>query len=290
MEGVVDSPLDMRRAGRAAGAPNAASQNVVLRIVQAEKSYRTKEHGLTVALRPVDAEIREGQFVSLVGPSGCGKTTLLKMCAGLITPTAGQIVFRDTGKPIGPGSYGFVFQAPALLPWRTALRNVMLPADILRLPRKQAQQRAQALLELVQLGAAASKLPRELSGGMQQRVAIARAMLHDPDVLFMDEPFGALDAMTREELNLELQRIQQNERKTVLFVTHDIEEAVLLSDVIFVLSSGPGRLVTTLEVPIERPRRMSHKLSPEFQRIALAIRAILERGHDTDPGPMGAHA
>ena len=250
--------------------------NVVLRIQGAAKTYASQS-GSCTALLPVTSEVRAGEFISLVGPSGCGKTTLLKMCAGLITPSAGTITFGETGKSIAPGEFGFVFQAPALLPWRTVLSNVALPADILGLDKAAATERARALLATVRLAGAEEKYPRELSGGMQQRAAIARALLHDPDILLMDEPFGALDAMTREDLNMELQRISQKQHKTVLFVTHDIEEAVLLSDRVFALSAGPGRLVETIDITLSRPRSLSVKASPEFTRAVARIRALLNR-------------
>lgn len=250
--------------------------DVVLRIQGATKIYASLS-GSATALLPVTSEIYAGEFVSLVGPSGCGKTTLLKMCAGLIAPSAGHITFADTSNSIAPGKFGFVFQAPALLPWRTVLSNVVLPADILGLNRGAALERARALLASVRLTGSEEKYPRELSGGMQQRAAIARALLHDPDILFMDEPFGALDAMTREDLNMELQRISQKQHKTVLFVTHDIEEAVLLSDRVFALSAGPGRLVETIDITLPRPRSLSVKGSPEFTRAVARIRSLLNR-------------
>lgn len=252
------------------------NDNVVLRIQGAAKTYASKS-GPSIALLPVTTEIRAGEFISLVGPSGCGKTTLLKMCAGLIKPSAGTITFGDTGKSIAPGEFGFVFQAPALLPWRTVLSNVVLSADILGLDRAAAMERARGLLATVRLAGVEEKYPRELSGGMQQRAAIARALLHDPDILFMDEPFGALDAMTREDLNMELQRISRKQHKTILFVTHDIEEAVLLSDRVLALSSGPGRLVETVNIALPYPRSMAVKGDPEFRQAVAKIRALLNR-------------
>jgi len=250
----------------------------LLRITAAEKTYTLSTGHQHTALLPVTAEIGRGEFASLVGPSGCGKTTLLKMCAGLVRLSAGRVIMAGSGKPVSPREYGFVFQAPALLPWRTVLANVTLPMDILHLPRPAALQRAHELLRLVGLADSAGKYPGELSGGMQQRVSIARALLHDPDLLFMDEPFGALDAMTREDLNMELQRIQQAQRKTVLFVTHDIEEAALLSDRVFVMSAGPGRVVDEIAVDMPRPRRIEDKASPQFQALTRRIRAALESG------------
>jgi NitT/TauT family transport system ATP-binding protein len=250
----------------------------VLRIQGAAKTYRSPAGVPTPALLPVDEDIAPAEFVSFVGPSGCGKTTLLKMAAGLIPTSEGAITYRDTGRGIQPGAYGFVFQGAALLPWRTVLENVMLPADILGLPKAQARERAMHLIELVHLGRAAGSYPNQLSGGMQQRASIARALLHDPEVLFMDEPFGALDAMTREQLNMELQRISLDQRKTVLFVTHDIEEAVLLSDRVLVFSRGPGRLVSTLAIDLPRPRLLSTKGDPRFIAAVAHIRALLDRG------------
>ncbi len=254
------------------------THDVVLHIRGAGKSYRGSAGVASRALMPVTGTIAKSEFVSFVGPSGCGKTTLLKMAAGLITPTEGQILYRDTGHGIRPGAFGFVFQNAALLPWRTVIENVLLPAVILDLPLAAARQRALSLLELVHLGRAADSYPNQLSGGMQQRASIARALLHDPEVLFMDEPFGALDAMTREQLNMELQRISQEQRKTVLFVTHDIEEAVLLSDRVFVFSRGPGQLVASLQVDLPRPRALADKADPRFHAAVREIRALLDRG------------
>ena len=252
---------------------------IALHIQSAGKSYETASGAQTVALEPVTTVIRQGEFVSLVGPSGCGKTTLLKMCAGLVKPTSGTITFGASGQPVQPGGYGIVFQAAGLLPWRTVMENVLLPAVILELPMQAARARATWLLDLVQLSHAADKYPRELSGGMQQRVSIARALLHDPAILFMDEPFGALDAMTREGLNLALQNIQQDQGKTIVFVTHDIDEAVLLSDRVLVFSGDPGQLCADVNVAVTRPRAMASKHQLEFYQAADFIRASLEYGH-----------
>lgn len=180
-------------------------------------------------------------------------------------------------RPVAPGSYGFVFQNAALLPWRTALENVLLPADILGLDRAQARSRALRLLDLVQLGHAAGQYPSELSGGMQQRVSIARALLHDPDILFMDEPFGALDAMTREQLNVQLHEIATSQHKTVLFVTHNIQESVLLSDRVFVFSGSPGRVVAEFRIDLGRPRTLRDQLSKPFRALEWKIRSTMDR-------------
>lgn len=250
-------------------------QTPLLTIDRASKIFRSSKGEDTVALLPVDGVIQPGEFVSFVGPSGCGKTTLLKICAGLVAPTEGSVTYKNTGAPINPGSFGIVFQNAALLPWKTVLDNVMLPADILGLPRKSAERRALDLLEMVQLKGSESSYPNELSGGMQQRVAIARSMLHDPDILFMDEPFGALDAMTREELNMELQEIHSSAGKTIVFVTHSISEAVLLSDRIMVFSAGPGRVRADEPVPLGRPRDLDVSLSVEFRQLEAKLRAEL---------------
>ncbi len=252
------------------------SRQPLLRLEAVGKRYQLADGRTHVALLPVSATIGRGEFVSFVGPSGCGKTTLLKMCAGLITRTEGHVRLAESGRTLSPREYGFVFQAPALLPWRTVLANVTLPMTILGLERSAATRRAHELIALVGLADSTGKYPSELSGGMQQRVAIARALLHDPAVLFMDEPFGALDAMTRESLNMELQRIQQHQRKTVLFVTHDIEEATLLSDRVFVMSAGPGRVVEELSIGLARPRRIESRATPAFQDLARRVRQALE--------------
>ena len=257
--------------------PAAKTTDPLLRISGAGKTYRQVNGTETVALMPATVDIRRGEFVSLVGPSGCGKTTLLKICAGLVKQSTGIATFADTGRPMQPGAYGFVFQSPALLPWRSVLDNVMLPADILGLDRKAALKRAGDLLQLVRLKHCRDKRPTELSGGMRQRVSIARALLHDPEMLLMDEPFGALDAMTREELNMELQRIHIDQQKTVLFVTHDIEESVLLSDRILVMSCGPGRLVADISVRLKRPRDLTDKRHPNFYETVENVRGLLER-------------
>ncbi|WP_199181835.1 ABC transporter ATP-binding protein [Cryobacterium sp. N21] len=253
-----------------------SAEDPILNIAGAAKTFSTSAGHPKIALRPVDLEIRRGEFVSLVGPSGCGKTTLLKMCAGLIAPTIGTIDFAGTGRAITPAAMGMVFQTPALLPWRTILANVMLPADILKLGKRDHRARAVELLRLVHLDGATDSYPHELSGGMQQRASLARALFHEPDVLLMDEPFGALDAMTRESLNLELQRVHMTEKKTVLFVTHSISEAVLLSDRIVVMSSSPGRVVDVLDVPFERPRAAGIQTTLGFQQIADHVRRLLD--------------
>ncbi|PLZ02805.1 ABC transporter [Burkholderia sp. WAC0059] len=215
--------------------------------------YRTRT-GTIDALVDVNLRIDAGEFVALLGPSGCGKSTLLKVAAALVAPTSGRASIG--GVPLAkPGRrVGVAFQKPNLLPWRNVLDNVLLPARTLGLPMEEARRRAHELLQLVGLDAFVQNYPAELSGGMQQRVGIARMLLHDPELLLMDEPFAALDALTRERLTLELQRIWLAQRKSVLFITHSIPEAVFLSDRVLVMSARPGRIVDELAVPLPRPR------------------------------------
>ena len=216
------------------------------------------------ALASVDLAVADCEFVAIVGPSGCGKSTLLKLVAGLRRPTRGEIALY--GRPVvGPRSdVGIVFQSPVLLPWRTVLDNVLLPADVLRLPRAEYRARALALLDLVGLSGFERSYPQELSGGMQQRAAIARALVHDAKLLLMDEPFGALDAMTREQMNLELQRIWAAQRKTVVFITHSISEAVFLSDRVVVMTPRPGKIREILPIDLPRPRDLDVRDSAPF--------------------------
>ncbi len=220
------------------------------------------------AVAPADFAVQRGEFVSLVGPSGCGKTTMLRMCAGLLAPTTGQVEYDGSGHAITPGTYGFVFQQAALLDWRTVEQNLVLPIQLLGLSKKAATPRIDRLLAQVGLEQARHRLPAELSGGMQQRASIARALVHDPDVLFMDEPFGALDAFTRETLNDDLAELHEKLGKTILFVTHDIDEAAYLSDRVLVMAAHPGRLVEVRTVDLPRPRnRESDALRDEVRAI-----------------------
>jgi NitT/TauT family transport system ATP-binding protein len=236
------------------------------------KRYAGRGAGDVTALAPVDFDIADGEFVCLVGPSGCGKSTLLKIVGGILPPTTGSI--RLGGTPVtGPRrDVGVVFQAPMLLPWRTVLQNVLLPSEIQRLDRGRHLAAARGLLDLVGLADFAERYPSELSGGMQQRVGICRALAHDPKLLLMDEPFGALDAMTRERLNLELLRIWTERRKTILFVTHSIIEAVLLADRVVVMTPRPGSVREIIEVDLPRPRHPSMISSAAFGACADRIR------------------
>ncbi len=236
------------------------------------KHYSTRDGRIT-ALLDISFAVREGEFVAVVGPSGCGKSTLLKLLAGLMPPSTGEAVLGGT--PItGPRrDIGVVFQSPVLFPWRTVLDNVLLPVDVQGLDRQRHLQAAINLLALVGLREFERRYPWELSGGMQQRVAITRALIHGPALLLMDEPFGALDAMTREHMNLELQRILLEERKTVLFITHSIPEAVFLADRVLVMSSRPGRILDDVRVQIPRPRPLDVMSAPAFGEYVRAIRA-----------------
>jgi NitT/TauT family transport system ATP-binding protein len=229
--------------------------------------------GAVTALDRISFDVTEGEFVAVVGPSGCGKSTLLKILAGLLSTSSGEARLRGT--PIaGPRrDIGVVFQSPVLFPWRSVLDNVLLPVDIQGLGRDRYEKVALDLLALVGLTGFEHRYPWELSGGMQQRVAITRALVHDPAMLLMDEPFGALDAMTREHMNLELQRIWLEKRKTVLFITHSIPEAVFLGDRVLVMTPRPGRLLEDVAVRLPRPRRLEVMNTPEFGRYAQGVRA-----------------
>jgi len=228
------------------------------------KRFHTRAGTTVTALEDVTLDIARDEFVTVVGASGCGKSTLLRVVGGLVTPSDGR-VFRDDRPVHGPSrDVGIVFQSPVLLPWRSALDNVLFSVDIMGRPVAPHRAEAARLLELVGLRGFEQSLPRELSGGMQQRVAICRALIHDPPLLLMDEPFGALDAMTREELGLELLRVWSERRKTVVFVTHSIAEAILLADRVVVMTPRPGRVVTTVNIALPRPRTLEMELSEEF--------------------------
>jgi NitT/TauT family transport system ATP-binding protein len=238
------------------------------------------ESGPVEALRDVGFAVERGELVALVGPSGCGKSTLLRVVAGLRRPTRGTVEV-DGRAVTGPiPAVGMVFQAPVLLKWRTVRDNVLLPAELAGQDRARHRERAEELLRLVGLAGFGDRLPRELSGGMQQRAAICRALLLDPPLLLMDEPFGALDAMTRDEMNQELLRVwgeRAAARKTVLFVTHSIPEAVFLADRVVVMSPRPGRVARVVRVPLPRPRTPATRADPEFGALALEIHEVLVR-------------
>jgi NitT/TauT family transport system ATP-binding protein len=227
------------------------------------------------ALLDIDLDVEKGEFVSVVGASGCGKSTLLRLIAGLMSPTAGSIEIG--GQPInGPDpEIGIVFQTPVLLPWRSVRRNVELQLDIRKVSDREARGRVDGLLKLAGLSGFEERKPYELSGGMQQRVSICRALVHNPALLLMDEPFGALDALTREQMNLELQRIWMQTKKTVLFITHSISEAVLLGDRVVVMTPRPGRIMDIVRVPLPRPRDFSSMGLPEFHGTCNKVRQMM---------------
>ncbi len=230
-----------------------------------------------VALKDVDLRIDEGEFVSVLGPSGCGKSTLLKCIAGLEPISDGRLVLNGEAIHAPPTGMGIVFQRDLLLDWRTVLDNVLLPAEFRGLRKDDYRERAIEVLGLFGLKDFVHRFPWELSGGMRQRASICRALLIDPQLLLMDEPFGALDAMTRDELNLELQRIWMQTRKTVVFITHSIAEAIFLGDRVVVMSRNPGCIAADLTIDLERPRDLSIRETPRFGEYAAAIRDIFAR-------------
>lgn len=225
-----------------------------------------------VAISEVSLSIAEGEFIGIVGPSGCGKSTLLHMIAGLTLPTSGEITVNGHRVDKPNTDIGIVFQAAELLPWRTALANVLLQAEMRRMDKKEAESRARSLLARVGLEGFEQRYPEELSGGMQQRVSLVRALLHGPSMLIMDEPFGALDALTREQMQFDLQQLFLSNETTVIFVTHDIEEAVALADRVIVMSPRPSKIAAVLPIDLERPRRSSDRASGQFQGYVQTLR------------------
>jgi NitT/TauT family transport system ATP-binding protein len=227
----------------------------VIKLTRVGRSFNSRE-GTVEALRDVSLEVADGEFVAVVGRSGCGKSTLLRLIAGLLPPTAGEIEVEDEVVRKPRRDVAMMFQRPALLPWRSVLDNVLLPVQIFGWRRAEYRERANQLLELTGLTGFEKRLPHELSGGMQQRVALCRALIGKPRVMLMDEPFSALDPLIREELAIELQRIHMEQEATTVFVTHSIDEAVLLADRVVVLSPRPGRVREIIEVRIPRPRAL----------------------------------
>ena len=241
------------------------------------------QQGSLEALQGVSLQVAAGEFLCIVGPSGCGKSTLLRVLGGLVRPTSGEVYMGGELLTAPRRQIGLVFQKANLMPWRTVLRNVALPLEIKGLKAGQAAQSARELLELVGLEGFEGAYPHELSGGMEQRVAIARALIHDPTILLFDEPFSPLDALTRERMNLELLRIWRAKRKTVVMVTHSIQEAIFLADRILVMSSRPGSIEASFPVPLPRPRRLEMLYSVKFgalsKRVRQAIRPSTSSGH-----------
>jgi NitT/TauT family transport system ATP-binding protein len=266
-------------------AVQAATRDSIVSVKDVSMIYRTRGPGgealETVALQDANLEIQPGEFISLIGPSGCGKTTLLRLLADLIQPSSGDL--RLGGKTPDEArkarAYGYVFQAPALFEWRTVMANVMLPLEVMNFPVAERKERAERMLKLVGLEKFARNYPWQLSGGMQQRVSIARALAFEPQLLFMDEPFGALDEITRENLNLELLRLWRETGKTVIFVTHSIPEAVFLSTRIVVMTPRPGKIEKIINVDLPQPRDFDTRESPRFFEIATEVRESLRHGH-----------
>jgi len=241
------------------------------------------------ALERVSFQIESGSFVSIVGPSGCGKSTLLKIISGLLSVSNGS-AFVAGERVVNPlENIGMVFQAPVLLKWRTVLGNVLLPVEFAKLNLADYAEKARALIKLVGLEGFEEMYPHELSGGMQQRASLCRALVTDPRLLLMDEPFGALDAMTRDELDIELLRIWEERKKTVLFVTHSIQEAVFLSDRVLVMSARPGRLLEIIGIDLPRPRTMEMMSTSPFGQYTLKIRSLLT-GANGQPARTGSTA
>jgi NitT/TauT family transport system ATP-binding protein len=247
----------------------------VIALRHVEQVFRPVDGDDVVALRDVSLTIAREEFVAIVGPSGCGKSTLLRLIAGLLRPTAGDVLIDGTPVSEPRQDTGIVFQNPTLLPWASVTDNVLFPLKLMRQMREDSVTTVHELLKLVGLAGFEHRYPRELSGGMQQRAAICRALIHDPGILLMDEPFGALDALTREEMSLELLRIWTAQPKTILFVTHSIPEAILLADRVLVMSPRPGRIVEDIAVPLPRPRTFDLEGRREFQECAQRIRRLI---------------
>lgn len=256
--------------------PNPVSNGeCTIHVAGVSKVYSTRD-GPVQALWDINLEVRRGEFVACLGPSGCGKSTLLMLVAGLIPPTSGAI-FVAGRRVNGPQTdLGIVFQDSILMDWRTVLDNVLLQQEIRGLDRRAMERRARELLHMVGLAGFEKRRPYELSGGMRQRASICRALVHDPPLLLMDEPFGALDALTREQLTSDVQRIWMETRKTVLFITHSINEAILLADRVVVMSRRPGRIEEILTIELPRPRPLDAINLPEFGRYATHIRQIFK--------------
>jgi NitT/TauT family transport system ATP-binding protein len=247
----------------------------ILEVANLGVTYRTQAGQLVVALDDVSLSVESDEFLAVVGPSGCGKSTLLKILGRIVEASTGEVRFRGQPLTRPTPEIGICFQQSLLFPWRTTEQNVLLPIELLGQSAARARAKARDLIELVGLTGFERAFPRELSGGMQQRVAICRALVTDPPVLLMDEPFAALDAMTREELALELLRIWSERRKTIVFVTHSIPESVLLADRVAVMSARPGRIIRMIDIDLPRPRSIAMMSTPAFGRKADLIRDLI---------------
>jgi len=271
--------------------PSMTASDTVVRIAAVDKTFARDGVVITTALSGIDLDIRRGEFVSLIGPSGCGKSTLLRVIGDLIAPSAGAVTVN--GKPAHQArhdrDYGMVFQAPVLFDWRTVEDNVKLPLEVMGYDAAARTARAREMLELVELGDFLNHHPYQLSGGMQQRVAIARALAFEPAILLMDEPFGALDEMTRERMNQEVLRIWEATGTTIVFVTHSIPEAVFLSSRVVVMSARPGRITDVIDVDLGRPRGIATREERRYFELVTAVREALRRGgaaEDAGPGEI----
>jgi len=245
-----------------------------IRLKNVEKIYQTRDEPI-IALEDVSFDIHQSEFIAIVGPSGCGKTTILKMIAGLIPYTGGSITIGDKKVDRPQTNLGIIFQDSVLLDWRDVLNNVMIQIEIRGMDRTKYEPIAKNLLKAVGLDGFERKKPYELSGGMRQRVAICRALVHDPPLLLMDEPFGALDALTREQISMDIQHLWMEERKTALLITHSISEAVLLADRVVVMSPRPGQVVEIINIDLPRPRRLD-RLPPKYNEYTGKIRQIFQ--------------
>ncbi|GFM16672.1 MULTISPECIES: ABC transporter ATP-binding protein [Mycobacteriaceae] len=252
-----------------------ASSPTIISVSGASRTYPTRNGGDVVALTDVDLTVHKGDVVSLVGPSGCGKSTLLKMIAGLVEPSTGAVTINDKPASAGRADCGIMLQSPVLLPWRSTLDNILLPVEVLRLDRSAARARAMDLIEMVGLRGFEHKQPWELSGGMQQRASLARLLIFEPDVLLMDEPFAALDEFTRERLDQEVASMQRRLNRTIVYVTHNISEAVALSDEVVVMTPRPGQVVDRVTVDLPKPRTPEVMDSQEAVALVAAIRKTL---------------
>ena len=265
----------------AEGAVDAATaQRPLVSVTNVQKTYFTRQAPVH-AVASASVNVARGEFVSLLGPSGCGKSTLLMMIAGLEQPTGGSILLGGSEVKEPRRDIGVIFQDATLLPWKSALENVLFPIRILKLPIEDYRQRAKELLNMVGLSDFEHKKPSQLSGGMRQRVAICRALIHDPDILLMDEPFSALDAITRDQMNVALSEILETYKKTVVFVTHSIREAAFLSDRVVVMGGRPSTIMLDMQMPFQRPRRFEIEETAEFARVCRKLRLTIEEAHSS---------
>ena len=264
-------------------APLMSAADVVIDVQRLGLVFETPD-GPVEALKDIDLQVRRGEFVTFIGPSGCGKTTLMRIIADLEQPTSGSVTVNGVSPRDArlARAYGYIFQAAALYPWRNIQRNVELPHEIMGVPAAERAEKARRYLDLVGLKGFEKKFPFQLSGGMQQRASIARALSFDPDLLLMDEPFGALDEITRDRMNEELLSIWAKTKKTVIFVTHSIDEAVLLSTKIVIMSARPGRIVDVIESDLPVERNLETRESPAALALAQRIRQGLKAGHSYD--------